>query len=68
MPVFFASPPPRRVPDWGGFKKIGCSRRSALGVVRIELIAQNVDGDFGHEENRFVSNGAGNGVWFGFRC
>jgi hypothetical protein len=48
--------------------EIGCSRGSTLGVNRIELISQNGNGDSGHEENRFVGNGAGNGVWFGLRC
>ena len=38
----------------GRADQFGCSCCSALGVVRIELISQNVDGDFGHEENRFV--------------
>src|ERR1700683_3983371 len=67
MLAFFASPRGCRVPDCSRVNEFRCSRLSlALGGAEIGLILKS-NGDR-HEENRLVSNGAGNGIGIGFCC
>src|ERR1700694_817724 len=66
MLVFFASLNRRRVPDCRYVIDFRCSRLSFVhGGAETGLILK-CDGDR-HEENGFVSNGAGNGIGFGSR-
>jgi hypothetical protein len=62
--VFFASRVPQRVSNWGGLgKKWFQSGWFAAGAPESGWSLES-DGDC-HEETRFVSNGASNGIRFG---